>query len=379
MTLPRPFRSLGRALGALSLATLPALPVAAAVTLPFTLGAAAAHAQEDGPADGIGELLDQAMTQLQERDFDGALGTYASVIRRVEALDLTDEQKGQVLSLAHYNSACALSLQGKKGPAIDRFEKALEWGFLDWDHISKDSDLDAIRGEKRFLEVVAKFKGAPRADKQGAKDKAAGLEVLKAEFLKNLSSKPLFDFAYEGKDVDGARLSLGDHKGKVVLVDIWGTWCPPCRAEVPHLADLHRKLGPKGFAVMGLAWERVPPAEAPATVRKFLRDNDVPYPSAVVEKEFPGKAVPDFEGFPTMLLVDRAGKVRMKIVGYTDVALLEAAVERLLSEPAPGAAYTDPHRMPDMPQAPEAPAHGHGDHGHGEKGHDAPKNGRREF
>ena len=356
MTLPRPLtalRAVRRTLGALSLAALP-LAGAAALTLPLALQAPAALAQDgDGDRDDqIGQLLEQAMEQLQAKDYDAALQTYATVLRRVEAAEVPEEAKASVISLAHYNSACALSLQGKKEQAIDRFEKALEAGFNEFDHIDKDTDLDAIRGEKRFKDLMARWQSKAREEKA-----AAGAGERK-RFLEQISKDALFPFDFDGKDVDGNPLRLSDMRGKVVLVDVWGTWCPPCRAEVPHLAALHKKLEPRGFGVMGLACERVDAKEAPAVVRKFLAEQSVPYPSASVDKAWPSKNIPDFEGFPTLLLVDRAGKVRMKVVGYTEGDLLEAAVAKLLDEaPAPEGAKP-PAPAPTTPEAPAKPKGG---------------------
>jgi thiol-disulfide isomerase/thioredoxin len=347
METPRPLRTLG----ALALAALPSLPAVAlagaAISLPLALSAPAALAQEPEEDDNsIGELLEEAMEQLQRKDYEGALQTYATVIRRVERADAPEEQRAQVLQLAHYNSACALSLQGKKEAALDRFEKALEHGFLDFDHIAKDTDLDAIRDDDRFKALVKKHRERDTAERSSRSERE------RAEFLKNISKDALFPFDYEGRDVFGKALRLKDRRGKVVLVDVWGTWCPPCRAEVPHLIELHEKLGPKGFSILGLACERVPAEEAPTVVRKFLEENKVPYPSAVIDGKFPSKAIPGFEGFPTMLLVDRAGRVRMKVVGYTEGALLEAAIERLLAEEAP--ADSGPAPTPATPETPPA-------------------------
>src|SRR5262249_49790676 len=138
----------------------------------------------------------------------------------------------------------------------------------------------------------------------------------------------------EATTVDGKPLKLADLRGKVVLVDVWGTWCPPCRAEIPHLIELYEKLSPKGFAIVGFNVERVPADKAPQVVKDFIAEKKIPYLDVVADKTSTEK-IRGFEGFPTMLLIDRQGRVRLKQVGYTEGPVLEAGVEKLLAEAAP--------------------------------------------
>jgi hypothetical protein len=67
-----------------------------------------------------------------------------------------------------------------------------------------------------------------------------------------------------------------------------------------------------------------------------VAEQKIPYPCALVDEKLLA-AIPDFQGFPTMLLLDRQGRVRLKRVGYTEEEVLKAAIEKLLEEAAPGA------------------------------------------
>ena len=123
-------------------------------------------------------------------------------------------------------------------------------------------------------------------------------------------------------------------RGKKVFVDIWGTWCPPCRQEIPSFVKLHDKYSQYGFQMVGLNQERGPSEEANInTVKEFVANNSVNYPCAMISEEVLAQ-LPEFQGFPTTLFIDHKGKVRMKSVGFHEYGFMAAAVETLLREQA---------------------------------------------
>ncbi|HEY2249988.1 MAG TPA: TlpA disulfide reductase family protein [Planctomycetaceae bacterium] len=147
-----------------------------------------------------------------------------------------------------------------------------------------------------------------------------------------LETNAPFSFDFDVEDVVGNRISKADLAGKVLIVDLWGTWCGPCRKEVPHFVALNKKYRDRGLAIVGLNSEQIPDmAEAAEQVRKFCKSAGVNYPCAVVGEEFLAQ-IPDLQGFPTTLFIDRTGQVRLRVVGYHDMAFLQAAVEALLQE-----------------------------------------------
>jgi thiol-disulfide isomerase/thioredoxin len=172
---------------------------------------------------------------------------------------------------------------------------------------------------------------------RGAAATEAVLSPAEMEVAYLLEDNIPFEFDFDLEDVAGNRLSKADLAGKVLIVDLWGTWCPPCRMEIPHFVALNKKYQEQGLAIVGLNSERTrDKAKAARLVREFCTSEGVDYPCAVVTEEVL-EQVPDIEGFPTTLFFDRTGRVRLRATGYHDASFLEAAVEALLREkPAAG-------------------------------------------
>jgi peroxiredoxin len=105
---------------------------------------------------------------------------------------------------------------------------------------------------------------------------------------------------------DGSTLRLSDLRGKVVLLNFWATWCPPCKAEMPDLEALYREYGAeRNFAVVGVNME-----ESSETVRAFAQANGISFPLAL---DADGKVSSQAYGvrtLPTSMLIDREGRIR---------------------------------------------------------------------
>ena len=114
-------------------------------------------------------------------------------------------------------------------------------------------------------------------------------------------------------------------------MNVWGTWCPPCRRLVPRLAQLLEREGKRGLAVVGINYERVPAPEVNATVKAFVSKNKVPYPCLIGDDKT-RERIPRLDGFPTTLFLDRAGMVRLTVPGELRPLDLEAITTLLLDE-----------------------------------------------
>lgn len=133
-------------------------------------------------------------------------------------------------------------------------------------------------------------------------------------------------FPFQGPD--GNPLSSADLKGKVVLLNIWATWCVPCREEMPQLNDLQAELGGDTFEVVALNIEKGGEEKA----RAFLEETGAKDLALYTDPTGKAFATLKVVGMPTTLLVDRHGKEMGRLVGPADwaspeaVALVQAAI-----------------------------------------------------
>lgn len=127
------------------------------------------------------------------------------------------------------------------------------------------------------------------------------------------------------KALQGRPFNLSDYRGKVVLLNFWATWCPPCRAEMPDLIKMQREYRSNGLQVIGITY---PPAEI-SEIRQFARNLRVNYPIALGTKET--KALFDqTETLPLTIVIDREGNVRERIEGILLPEEFEQKIKPLL-------------------------------------------------
>ncbi|MCB2198715.1 TlpA family protein disulfide reductase [bacterium] len=124
---------------------------------------------------------------------------------------------------------------------------------------------------------------------------------------------------------DGTSHSLADFSGKVIILDFWDTWCPPCKKEIPGFIELQNQYGDDGLVVIGAAFGR----DGQAAVAQFVKDWEMNYPVVIAD----GKTNQMYGGIrsiPTTFIIDRTGRARAKHVGYVDKAVFEQQVKALL-------------------------------------------------
>lgn len=128
------------------------------------------------------------------------------------------------------------------------------------------------------------------------------------------------------KDLRGRNLSSADLRGKVVLIDFWGTWCQPCKKEMPGYQKLVDRYGAQGFVVIGFKVDVMPDTEPPL---RFARKLGVRYPLVLAKSDLTAR-FGELEGLPTTLLYDRNGVLRWKIIGFEYTDVVEQEVKKLL-------------------------------------------------
>ncbi len=130
------------------------------------------------------------------------------------------------------------------------------------------------------------------------------------------------------KDIQGRTLRLADYKGKVVLLNFWATWCPPCRAEMPDLVRLQREHRKEGLQIIGITY----PPENRASVRRFTRRLKLNYPVALGTVETKARFSAD-ETLPLTIIIDRDGIIRGTIAGILLAEEFNQQVKPLLTQP----------------------------------------------
>ncbi|HEX2917337.1 MAG TPA: TlpA disulfide reductase family protein [Edaphobacter sp.] len=130
--------------------------------------------------------------------------------------------------------------------------------------------------------------------------------------------------------LSGESWKLSDHRGQVVAINYWATWCGPCWQETPMLVSLSHELGPQGFAIVGVATDERNSAEIPPPVLRFVERFHVDYPVAMTAPM--SQLSYAMEGLPMTILIDRQGRVAQTFVGALQETTFRADVEALLRE-----------------------------------------------
>jgi peroxiredoxin len=116
------------------------------------------------------------------------------------------------------------------------------------------------------------------------------------------------DFSLE--TMSGEKISLAQLRGKVVIVNFWATWCPPCRSEMPSMELLHQTFKDEGLVLLAINVEK----EGPSLVADFLTENPYSFPVLLDEQATVQNLYGVFQ-FPESFIVDRNGKVVKKVIG----------------------------------------------------------------
>lgn len=133
--------------------------------------------------------------------------------------------------------------------------------------------------------------------------------------------------AFSVKSLDGKTLDLSELKGKIVVVNFWATWCPPCRAEIPDFVEVYNRFKSKGLEIVGISVDEMTPRQ----LQPFIVKNKMSYPVAMAT----AKLLKDYgpiSAIPTTFVVDKKGVVRYAQEGMLDKAALTSLFTKLSAE-----------------------------------------------
>ena len=134
--------------------------------------------------------------------------------------------------------------------------------------------------------------------------------------------KPAPDFTL--KDLDGNTVRLSDFRGKVVFLNFWATWCPPCRAEMPDIEKVHRKYKDQDVVVLGIDLR-----ESASTVRAFVEDGGYTW-AFLLDTTGEVGSMYRVSAIPTSYFVDKKGIIRAVTIGGMTAATMEAKLAQAM-------------------------------------------------
>ena len=138
--------------------------------------------------------------------------------------------------------------------------------------------------------------------------------------------------AWELRDLSGKTVKMSDFKGKLIVMDFWGSWCPPCREELPSFQAMYDKYKDRGVVFLGMNWERAAePGARMKAVTDFMARNKYTFP-VIIDHDRVAVEAYEIEGFPTVFVIDKTGTIRYRNVGYDEGVeqIIEAQLNSLM-------------------------------------------------
>ena len=144
--------------------------------------------------------------------------------------------------------------------------------------------------------------------------------------------RPVLDA--ENKATSGGPIKLGNYSGKVLLVNLWATWCGPCRSETPELVKLHKEYQSRGVEMVGLSTED--PDASAESVSDFIREFGVDYQIGWAKREVAQTLMQGRTSIPQSFIIARDGRIVKRFIGFRPDLTpnqLKQALEEALAEP----------------------------------------------
>jgi peroxiredoxin len=132
-------------------------------------------------------------------------------------------------------------------------------------------------------------------------------------------------------DLNGKSISLSDYKGKVLFLNFWATWCPPCRAEIPDFVEAYGQQKAKGLEILGISLD----SKGKEAIVAFVDKYKINYPVVLETRNTTDKLLDDYQPgqfIPTTIIIDKQGRIRNKQVGQMSKEMLLKYFQQLAGE-----------------------------------------------
>jgi peroxiredoxin len=149
----------------------------------------------------------------------------------------------------------------------------------------------------------------------------------------NLATLPQPILDAENKATTGGPIKLANYSGKVLLVNLWATWCGPCRSETPELVKLHKEFQSRGVEMIGLSTED--PESSAESVSDFIREYKVDYQIGWAKREVAQTLMQGRTSIPQSFVIARDGRIVRRFIGFRPdltPGQIKAALEEALAE-----------------------------------------------
>jgi cytochrome c biogenesis protein CcmG/thiol:disulfide interchange protein DsbE len=123
----------------------------------------------------------------------------------------------------------------------------------------------------------------------------------------------------------GETFTLSDQKGKMVIINFWATWCPPCQREIPDFIDLYQKYKEDGLMIVGVSVDQT----GWDVVDKYIQNMGIQYPVMMFTPDVI-RNYDNFQSIPTTFIIDKKGRIVNKITGYRPRSFWEEEIKKIL-------------------------------------------------
>lgn len=242
-----------------------------------------------------------------------------SIAKKLKDNPMYPKESLASLATPVFHQAIAYSIKDNPEDAFRCLDEAFDLGFVAFEEVLANDHLSKLADQNRLRKVTEAAE-----DSYINKAEAWGRRVL-GDF------KP-FPFKLDVAGLNRGRLESRDFPGNVLVVDLWATWCPPCREALPHFVELAEQFDGEGVQVVGVSMDNPEdPSSSRDAVSEVQKEQKLNFPVGLgdhsVTDQLPGKQL-----LPTTVFVDRSGNVRYIATGVQDVYRLSAIAKMLADE-----------------------------------------------